>query len=148
MEPSSGRVLFDIVLEGQIEFELGWQLLIRVLAVGKVDPSQPAIRIHSYTRCLHVVGSIGAPCEVGKIQIDVIPAGLQFQWHGADEILDSSFRLVVRGSEAPFGLCIVQYLNFECEKSIQILDNQNDVIQLDAEALVDLWTGYVGRGDV
>ena len=63
----------------------------------------------------NIVASIGPPCEIWQIELDLIPPLVQPHGHSADEWLHPCRRLVVRGSKSPSDILVIQDLNFEGE---------------------------------
>ena len=58
-------------LDGQVEFELCWQLILRVQPVREVDPADTAVGVNLDTQRLHVVGAVRAPGEVSQVELDL-----------------------------------------------------------------------------
>ena len=96
-----------------------------------------------------VVGAVGAPRKVGQVELDLVPAVVEPQGHGADERLDARRALVVAGAEASAHVLVVEHLHLEREVLFQILDDHDQKGQLDAERLGGVsWTRDVGCADV
>lgn len=104
------------LLNGQKQFKLGRQLVLRVKSVREVDPPDAAIGVDLHAKRFDVIGSVGSPREVGQIELDLIPALVESHRHRADEWLDASGGLVVAGTEASAHIFIVQHLNAENEE--------------------------------
>ena len=94
-------------------------------------------------QCLHVVGPVGSPGEVGQVELDLVPALVQSHRHRADEGLHSGGGLVVTRSESSPDVLVIQDLDLKCEVFLHVLDNHDEVRQLDAQGLL----GVRGAGD-
>ena len=93
----------------------------------------------------NVVSSVSSSCEIGQVELDLIPALVQPHRHGADEGLHSGGGLVVAGSESPPDVLVIQDLDLKCEVFLHVLDNHDEVWQLDTQGLLGVcWTGYEG----
>ena len=68
-----------------------------------------------HSQGLNVVAAVGSAREVGKVELDLVPALVQAHRHGADEWFYAGGRLVVRGSESAAHVLVVQDLHLEGE---------------------------------
>lgn len=59
---------------------------------------------------LDVVRAIGAACEIGQVELNLVPAVIEPHGHGADEGLHPGCALVVTCPEAPAHILIIQHL--------------------------------------
>ena len=108
-----------------------------------------AHRVHGltdlHTKRLNVVCAIGSPCEVGQVELDLIPTIIQTHRHCAYEGLHTGGRLVVGCSESPTNVLIVQHLNLKGEVLFEIFDDHDKKGKLDAKGLAWVsWTGDEG----
>ena len=62
------------------------------------------------SKSFDVVGAISSSGEVGKVELDLVPAVVKSHRHCADEGLNSSGRLVVASSESSSHVLIIQNL--------------------------------------
>ena len=69
---------------------------------------------------LDVVGTVGSSREIRQVKLNLIPAFIESHGHGADEGLDTSSALVVRGSESPAHVLVIKNLDFEGEVFLQL----------------------------
>ena len=60
--------------------------------------------------CFDVVGAVCPPCEVGQVELDLVPAVVQSHRHGADERLDARRALVVARTKSPTYVLVIQHL--------------------------------------
>lgn len=67
----------------------------------------PTIEPYLYTEGLNVIGTICSSCEVGKIELNLVPAIVQTHGHRTNERLYTGRALVVRGSESPSYILVV-----------------------------------------
>ena len=121
----------------QEKLELWGQLILSVQSIREIDSSNSAVSMDLYSERLYVVGTVGPSCEIGQVELDLIPSLIQSHWHGANEWLDSGCALVVTGSESTSDGLIIQNLYFESEVFFQILDNHDQERKLDGKCL--LW---------
>lgn len=84
-----------MVLDGQIEFKLCWELVLRVQSVGEVHPPYSTVSVDLYTQRLNIISSIRPPGEVRQVELNLVPAVVQPHGHGADERLHSRRALIV-----------------------------------------------------
>ena len=96
---------------------------------------------------LDIVGTIGSSCEIGQVELNLIPALIESHGHCADERLDTSSGLIVGGSESTAHILVIEHLHFEGEVLLQVLDDHDQEGQLDGEGLlrVDGAGDEVGR---
>ena len=67
-----------------------------------------------------VVGTVSATREVGKIELDLIPALIQSHRHRADERFHTGRALVVGSAEATPYVFVVKYLYLEREVFLEL----------------------------
>ncbi len=77
------------MLHGQKQLKLRRQLVLAIQPVREVDAAHSAVGVDLHPQCLYVVGAVGAASEVGKVELDLIPAFVQSHGHGANERLDA-----------------------------------------------------------
>lgn len=82
----NGSLLF---LDWEEQLEFWWQLLLAVQPVGKIYPSDPAIRMNRYPQSLNVIASVRSTSEVRQVKLDLVPAFVQPHGHGTDKRLNS-----------------------------------------------------------
>jgi len=85
---------------------------------------------------LDVVCSVRTAGEIAQVELNLVPSFVKSHGHGADERLDSSGRLVIRGPKSSAYILVVQHLNFKGEVFLQILDNHHQERKLDAESFL------------
>ena len=90
-----------------------------------------------HTEGLYVVGTVSSPCEIGQVELDLVPAFVQSHRHGTDEGLYPGGRLVVGGSESTSDTLVIEDLHFEGEVFLQVLDDHDQEGKLDSQSL--LW---------
>jgi len=71
---ATGRASVVLLCDRQEELELRWQLLLRIESVREINSSDSAVRVNLDTNRLNVVGTVGTTGEVGKIELDLVPA--------------------------------------------------------------------------
>jgi hypothetical protein len=141
--------LSDLLLAWNEKFELQRKVLLRVQSVAKVDPSDPTIGMDGESQGLHIVRPISSSGEVGKIELDLVPAFVQFHRHCTDEWLYLGIGLVVGSPEPSLDSLIIQNLDFETELLFQIFDNHDQEGQLDTEGLFLInWGRYESSTDI
>ena len=64
---------------------------------------------------LDIVGTIGSSCEIGQVELNLIPALIESHGHCADEGLDTRGGLVVRGAESTAHVLVIEHLHLESE---------------------------------
>lgn len=69
---------------------------------------------------LNVVRAVRSTCEVGQVELDLVPTLVESHWHSTDERLHPSRGLVVRRSETTTDIFVVQHLDFEREVLLQL----------------------------
>ena len=104
----------------QEELELWWELILGVESIGEIDSSDSAVSMNLHSEGLYVVGTIGPSCEIGQVELDLVPAFIQSHGHGADERLDTGGGLVVGSSESASNVLVIENLNFESEVFLQL----------------------------
>ena len=85
---------------------------------------------------LDIVGTIGSSCEIGQVELNLIPALIESHGHCADEGLDTSGGLVIGSSESTAHILVIEHLHFEGEVLLQVLDDHDQEGQLDGEGLL------------
>jgi hypothetical protein len=85
------------MLHGQEQLKLGRQLVFAIEPVRKVNAPHPAVGVDLHAQSLYVIGAVSAPGEVGKVELDLIPALVQSHRHGANEGLHACGGLRGRG---------------------------------------------------
>lgn len=60
--------------DGQEQLELRRKLLLRVQAVGKVNPADAAVRVDLHPQGLDVVGTVRSAREIAKVKLDLVPS--------------------------------------------------------------------------
>ena len=73
---------------------------------------------------LNVVGTVSSSGEIRQVELNLIPSLIESHWHGADEWLDTSGRLIVGGSETTTDVLVIEYLHFESEILLQLYANK------------------------
>jgi hypothetical protein len=68
----------------------------------------------------NVVGTVSTSGEIGQVELNLIPSFIESHGHGADEGLDTCCALVVRGSESPAHVLVIENLDFEGEVFLQL----------------------------
>ena len=63
-----------LFLDGKEEFEFWWKLFFTVEPIRKVYSSNSTIRMDLDSQGLNVVGTIGSSCEIGQVELDLIPS--------------------------------------------------------------------------
>ena len=104
----------------QEELELRGQLVLGVQSIGEVNSSNSAVGMDLHSQGLNVVGSVSSTGEVGEVELDLVPALVQSHGHSTDERLHAGRALVVRGSESPAHVLVVEHLHFEGEVLFQL----------------------------
>ena len=105
----------SVVGNWQEQFEFRRKLVLGVQSVGEVDSSDSAVGVDLHSQGLNVIGSIGSPSEITKIELNLVPALVQSHGHGADKRFDSGGGLVVGGSEPSSHILVIEHLDFEGE---------------------------------
>ena len=105
---------------GQEKLELRGQLVLGVETVREVNSSNSAVGVDLNSEGLDVVGAVSSTREVGKVELNLVPALVQPHGHGADEWLHSCRTLVVGSSESSAHILVVQDLNLESEVFFQL----------------------------
>lgn len=97
-------------LNGQEEFELGRQFVLGIETVGEVHSPYPAVGMNLNPQRFYVVCPVGTTCEIGQVELNLIPSLIQSHGHGANEWLYPRSRLVIAGPKATSYVFIVQDL--------------------------------------
>jgi len=136
-------------LNGEIKFEFRRKLVFGVKTIGKVDAANPTVSVDLNSERLDVVGAVCSPREVGKIELDLIPAVVESHRHRANERLHPRRRLIIARPEPTSYVFVVQHLHFKGEIFLQIFDDHDEERQFDPERLFRIRrTRDVGRADV
>ena len=85
---------------------------------------------------LNIVGTVSSSCEIGQVELDLIPALIESHGHCADEGLDTSGGLVIGSSESTAHILVIEHLHFEGEVLLQVLDDHDQEGKLDGEGLL------------
>ena len=102
-----------------------------------------------HSQGFNVVRSVGSPCEITQVELNLVPAFVQTHGHCANEGLHTGGALVVACPKASADILVVEDLDFEGEVLFEILDDHNEEWQFDSEGLVGVGgTGNVVGGDV
>jgi len=125
-----------LLLDWQVELELSWKLLFRVQPVRKVDSPDPAVGMDLNPQGLHIVCAIRSPCEISQVELDLVPTIIKPHWHCTDERLDPGGGLIVRRSEPPSHIFVVQNLNLKCEILLHVLDDHDKVGKLNPQSFL------------
>lgn len=104
-----------LFLNGQKQLKLGRQLLLTIESIWKVYSSDPAVSVYSHSKGLNVIWSIGSPCEIGKVELNLVPAFIQPHGHCAYKRFHSCCWLIIWSSESTPHILVVQDLYFEGE---------------------------------
>ena len=115
----------------QEKFELWWELIFGVESIGEVNSSNSAVGVDLNSKGLYVVGSVSSSCEVGQVELNLIPALVESHGHCADEGLNSSGGLVVGGSESTSNALVIKDLHLEGEVFLQVLNDHDQERKLD-----------------
>ena len=90
---------------------------------------------------LYIVCTISSPGEIGQVELNLIPTFIQSHGHCTNEWLDSCCTLIVGSSESSSYALVIQYLHFEGEIFLQVLDDHDEERQLDGERLLGVKWG-------
>eukprot|EP00306_Pavlova_sp_CCMP459_P004377 CAMPEP_0185165888 /NCGR_PEP_ID=MMETSP1139-20130426/11606_1 /TAXON_ID=298111 /ORGANISM="Pavlova sp., Strain CCMP459" /LENGTH=264 /DNA_ID=CAMNT_0027731309 /DNA_START=764 /DNA_END=1556 /DNA_ORIENTATION=- len=143
------RLPTRLLLDGQEEFELRRQLLLRVQAVGEIDAADAAVGVDLHTQGFDVVGAVGAAREVGEIELDLVPSLIQAHGHCANERLHARRALVVGRAEPAAHVLVVENHHLEREVLLQVFDDHHEEGELDAQGILAVdGAGDEGGGDV
>jgi len=98
---------------------------------------------------LNVVRTISSSCEIGQVELNLVPALIESHRHGTDEWLHSCSRLIIRSSESSSNVFIIKDLDFEGEVFFQVLYNHDQEWQLNTQCLFGIsWGSDVVGADV
>ena len=100
-------LLFLLSLNRNEELELGWDLIFGVKLIRKVNPSDTAVGMDLNPQGFHIVRTIGSPCEIREVELDLIPTLVQTHGHGAYEGLHSSLTLVCGSTKTSSNILVV-----------------------------------------
>jgi len=78
-----------------------------------------------HSKSFDIVGTVGSSSEIRQVELNLIPALIKSHGHGADEWLDSGGGLIVGSSESTSNGLIIEYLDFEGEVLLQVLDDHD-----------------------
>jgi len=90
------------------------------------------------TEGLNVVCTIGSPCEIRQVELNLVPTFIQSHGHRTDEWLHTSSWLIVRRSEPSSNTLIIQYLYFESEILLQVLNDHDQERKLNGKSLLGI----------
>ena len=97
----------------------------------------------------NVVSSVSSSCEIGQVELDLIPAFIKTHGHSADERLDTRCGLIVGSSESTAHVLVIEHLHLESEVLLQVLDDHDQEGKLDGKGLLGVdWAGDEVGGDV
>jgi len=97
----------------------------------------------------NIASSISPSSKVTQVDLNLIPAIIQTQRHGAVEGTDPSAGLEVAGAEPPSEVFIIQDFHLESEVALQILDDEDQEREPNSETGVGAnWTVDVGGAHV
>lgn len=131
------------------DLEILGKLLTSVESFTKVNPTQSTIGMNLDASRLKVSGPVGSACEVGQIDLHLIPTGIQTQRHGAIEGPDPGTRLEIAGPETSLEVSIVQDFHLEGKVAFQILHNEDQEWEPDPKTFPGAdRRGNVGRGHI
>ena len=120
------------------ELELWWKLILSVKLIREIDSAYSAVSMDLNSEGLDVVSSVGSPCEVTQIELNLIPSFIQSHRHSTDEGFHSCRALIVACSESPSDILVIKHLHFECEVFLQVLDDHYEEGQFDSECFVSI----------
>jgi len=130
-------------------FEIRWKLVVSVQTLAEVDSSKATVGMNLNPRGFDIAGPISPPSKVAQVDLNLIPAIIQAQRHGAVEGTDPSAGLEVAGAESPPEVLIIQDFHLECEVALQVLYHEDEEREPDAETGVGThWTVDVGGAHV
>lgn len=109
----------------QEELELWRKLILGVESVGEVDSSNSAVSMNLNSKGLYVVGSVSSSCEIGQVELNLIPTLIKSHGHGANKWLDSGGGLVVGGSESTSNALVIKDLYLKSEVLLQVLNDHD-----------------------
>mmetsp|Transcript_32462 Transcript_32462/g.60389 ORF Transcript_32462/g.60389 Transcript_32462/m.60389 type:complete len:243 (+) Transcript_32462:343-1071(+) len=125
-----------LFLDRQEELELRRQLLFGVETVREVNPPYTAVGMDLDSECLNVIRSVSPSREIAEVELDLVPAFVKTHRHSADERFHARGRLVVRCTESPADILVVQDLHFERKVLFQVFDDHHKERKLDAKRLI------------
>lgn len=64
-------------------------------------------------KSFYIVRPVGSPGKIGQVELNLIPSLIQPHRHSANEWFDSGGRLIIRCSESPPDILIIEDLHFE-----------------------------------
>ena len=59
---------------GQEKFEFWGKLVFGVEAVGEINTTDSAVSVDLNSKGLYVIGTVSSPCEIGQVELNLIPA--------------------------------------------------------------------------
>jgi len=121
-KPTSPR---SLLRDRQEQLELWRKLLFRIQPVAEVQAADAAICVDLNSQGLNVVRAVCSTCEVGKIELDLIPPFVEAHGHGANEWLHSGGGLVIARAEPSADVLVIKNLDFEREILLQVLDDHD-----------------------
>ena len=106
------------------------------LLIWRFQLSNSKALIRHLPEGLNIVGTVSSSGEIRQVELNLIPALIKSHWHGADERLDTSGRLIVGSSESTTHVLVIEYLDLEGEVLLQVLDDHDQEGKLDGEGLL------------
>ena len=125
----------------QEKLEFWGELVFGVESVGEINSSNPTVCMDLNSKGLYVIGTVSSPCEIGQVELNLIPALIQSHGHCANERLYSGGRLIVGGSESSSYALVIKYLYLESEVFLQVLNDHDQERQLDGKCLLRVKRG-------
>ena len=125
----------------QEKLEFWGELVFGIESVGEIDSSNSAVCMDLNSKGLYVIGTVSSPCEIGQVELNLIPALIQSHGHCTNERLYSGGRLIVGGSESSSYALIIKYLYLESEVFLQVLNDHDQERQLDGKCLLRVKRG-------
>ena len=121
----------------QEKFELWWELIFSVESVWEVNSSDSAVSMDLNSESFYVVCTISSSGEIRQVELNLVPSFIESHRHCAYEWLYPCSWLVVWCSESTSYWFVIQYLNFESEIFLQVLNDHDQERKLDGKSL--LW---------
>ena len=125
----------------QEKLEFWGELVFGIESVGEIDSSNSAVCMDLNSKGLYVIGTVSSPCEIGQVELNLIPALIQSHGHCANKRLYSSGGLIVGGSESSSYALVIKYLYLESEVFLQVLNDHDQERQLDGKCLLRVKRG-------
>lgn len=109
-----------LLLYGKEELKLRRQLFFTIKSIREVYSSDSTISMNTNSQCFNIIWTIGSSCKIRQIKLDLVPPFIQSHRHSADKRFYSGCRLIIRGSEPPSHIFIIEDLHFEGEVFFQL----------------------------